>query len=277
MKILNTSGSVVASYSYDAWGKVTTSSSIGQTNPIRYRGYYYDTDTGFYYLQSRYYDPVVKRFISADDASFLGANGDFTSLNLYAYCGNNPVIRQDTEGEAWHILTGALVGAGIGFFSNLFTELTDNKEGVDLSNIIIATTFGALGGAVTAMGLPNTVVSVAMGAFLGGTEEFTKQLFNKEMDMEKIIISSIAGGFGALFSGNGALKDINQYNYIKSQKNIYKKALSNGKSKEMAKSYYRKMTKTIYKIAHRQAARKVAISSGIAITTGNTLNWFGVQ
>ena len=46
-------------YSYDAWGKVTASGSIGQINPIRYRGYYYDTDTGFYYLQSRYYDPAI--------------------------------------------------------------------------------------------------------------------------------------------------------------------------------------------------------------------------
>ena len=66
VKILNTSGGVVATYTYDAWGKVTSSGSIAQINPIRYRGYYYDTDTGFYYLQSRYYDPAVKRFINAD-------------------------------------------------------------------------------------------------------------------------------------------------------------------------------------------------------------------
>ena len=78
MRIVDATGNVVANYSYDAWGKVTASSSIGQTNPIRYRGYYYDTDTGFYYLQSRYYDPVVKRFISADDASLIGVNGDIS-------------------------------------------------------------------------------------------------------------------------------------------------------------------------------------------------------
>ena len=79
VKIVNTSGNVVASYSYDAWGKVTNSGNVvGQYNPIRYRGYYYDTDTGFYYLQSRYYDPVVKRFISADDESLIGVNGDIS-------------------------------------------------------------------------------------------------------------------------------------------------------------------------------------------------------
>ena len=78
MRIVNATGSVVANYYYDAWGKVTVSGSIGQLNPIRYRGYYYDTDTGFYYLQSRYYDPVVKRFISADDESLIGVNGDIS-------------------------------------------------------------------------------------------------------------------------------------------------------------------------------------------------------
>lgn len=106
VKILNTSGTVVATYTYDAWGKVTNSGNVvGQYNPIRYRGYYYDTETGFYYLQSRYYDPVVKRFISADDASLLGANGDFISLNLYAYCLNNPIDRIDSNGEfSWETM-----------------------------------------------------------------------------------------------------------------------------------------------------------------------------
>ena len=79
VKILNDSGNLVASYFYDAWGKVTNSGNIiGLYNPIRYRGYYYDIDTGFYYLQSRYYDPVVKRFISADDESLIGVNGDIS-------------------------------------------------------------------------------------------------------------------------------------------------------------------------------------------------------
>ena len=101
VKIVNTSGNVVASYSYDAWGKVTNSGNIvGLYNPIRYRGYYYDTDTGFYYLQSRYYDPTIKRFINADDASLLGANGDFISFNLYAYCLNNPTMYSDESGYA---------------------------------------------------------------------------------------------------------------------------------------------------------------------------------
>ena len=97
VKIVNTSGSVVGSYSYDAWGKVTASGSIGQINPIRYRGYYYNIDTGFYYLQSRYYDPTVKRFISAD--GYISTGQGFLGFNMYAYCLNNPIIMVDYSGS----------------------------------------------------------------------------------------------------------------------------------------------------------------------------------
>ena len=69
--ILNQAGQKIVSYTYDPWGKVLSvdgseASTIGQLNPIRYRGYYYDTETGFYYLQSRYYDPTVRRFLNPD-------------------------------------------------------------------------------------------------------------------------------------------------------------------------------------------------------------------
>ena len=104
--VYNSSGAKVASYTYsNAWGKCTTSyfnggaSTAVKYNPFRYRGYYYDTETGFYYLQSRYYDPVVGRFISPDDESYLGANGDLISYNLYAYCSNNPVMGYDPSGH----------------------------------------------------------------------------------------------------------------------------------------------------------------------------------
>ena len=134
VKILNTSGAVVASYTYDAWGKVTASGSIGQINPIRYRGYYYDTDTGFYYLQSRYYDPAIKRFISADDTDNLGANRDFTSLNLYAYCGNNPIMRYDPYGYAWyHTVLNNLKGK-----MHRFSQTDLGKEILDVFSIVVS-------------------------------------------------------------------------------------------------------------------------------------------
>ena len=106
--ILDSSGTLVAKYTYDAWGKLLSvtdatgadksadSAFIGNINPVRYRSYYYDTETGVYYLQSRYYDPEVGRFINAD--GILGANGSILAYNLFAYCGNNPIRRSDPNG-----------------------------------------------------------------------------------------------------------------------------------------------------------------------------------
>ena len=89
----------------DAWGKVLavnnyTADNIGDLNPIRYRSYYYDVETGLYYLNSRYYDPEVGRFINADTTDVLeNAQYDINGLNLYAYCDNNPVAGRDDEGD----------------------------------------------------------------------------------------------------------------------------------------------------------------------------------
>ena len=85
--------------------------------PLRYRGYYYDSETGFYYLQSRYYDPANRRFINAD--SYISTNSiDMISYNMFAYCGNNPVIHFDPSG---HFLEELL---------NHFTEALQNVSGI---------------------------------------------------------------------------------------------------------------------------------------------------
>ena len=101
-------GNMLARYTYDAWGKPLTitdgagndvsgnAGHIANVNPFRYRGYYYDAESGLYYLQSRYYDPVVGRFINADGV--LGGNGDMLSFNLFGYCSNNPVNCTDPTG-----------------------------------------------------------------------------------------------------------------------------------------------------------------------------------
>ena len=101
--IYTTSGTKVATYAYDAWGKLISSSYTSgyydpyYYNPFRYRGYYYDVETGFYYLQSRYYDPTTGRFLNAD--IHINANGDLQGFNMYAYCSNNPVMYVDYTGE----------------------------------------------------------------------------------------------------------------------------------------------------------------------------------
>ena len=103
--IIDRTGKQVVSYQYDAWGKVLPTTgelkwSVGVANPFRYRGYYYDQESGLYYLQSRYYDPVVGRFISADTSSVLTASPmEVTEKNLFAYCDNKPTIYLDWNGE----------------------------------------------------------------------------------------------------------------------------------------------------------------------------------
>jgi RHS repeat-associated protein len=108
--ILDSAGAVVVKYVYDAWGNHDVhllkqvyaseqSTHIGYLNPFRYRGYYYDTETKLYYLKTRYYDPVVGRFITIDDLSYIDPE-HINGLNLYAYCGNNPVMNVDPEGTS---------------------------------------------------------------------------------------------------------------------------------------------------------------------------------
>ena len=191
MRIVDTSGTVIANYFYDAWGKVTSSGNVvGQYNPIRYRGYYYDTDTGFYYLQSRYYDPVVKRFISADDESLIGANGDFISLNLYAYCLNNPIDSTDSNGHfaLAIIITGAVVGGLLGAFSAVTTE--ENVTGKDIGMSIVK---GALTGALgSACGLMASATAGIVLACVGGAViDFGMQVTNQYMEKRVLIFQKL--------------------------------------------------------------------------------------
>ena len=110
-------GTLYATYDYDAWGNctvtplvadtaghsITDANHIAHINPFRYRGYMYDSETGLYYLGSRYYDPVTCRMINADTTDVLTASTDQPNhdKNLFAYCDNNPVMRMDDGGEFW--------------------------------------------------------------------------------------------------------------------------------------------------------------------------------
>ena len=112
VKLVTASGSAVATYEYDAWGKVLSATgSMADKNPLRYRGYYYDNETGFYYLRSRYYDPANRRFINAD--SYASTGQGFIGTNMFAYCNNNPVMYVDPAGKSIIGIIIAVV-AGIG-------------------------------------------------------------------------------------------------------------------------------------------------------------------
>ena len=101
--IYDSTGAEVVNYTYDEWGKIlsvtgTLAGTIGQINPIRYRGYYYDNETGFYFLQSRYYDPETGRFLNADSV-ISGMLESVHGYNLFAYCDNNPINKSDSTGN----------------------------------------------------------------------------------------------------------------------------------------------------------------------------------
>ena len=101
--ILNSSGTEVVTYIYDAWGNIlstsgTMASTLGTHNPLRYRGYVYDQETGLYYLQSRYYNPTICRFISVD--AYVSTGQGIFGYNMFAYCRNNPASRKDATGTA---------------------------------------------------------------------------------------------------------------------------------------------------------------------------------
>ena len=100
--MINLSGTEVASYVYDSWGNIKDTKgepTIREINPIRYRGYVYDTETSLYYLQSRYYDPFAGRFLNADVYCDT-ESGTPLSTNMFAYCENNAINNVDYSGNS---------------------------------------------------------------------------------------------------------------------------------------------------------------------------------
>ena len=127
--VYNASGTKLVSYRYNAWGVCSTTyhnegSSTGAAyNPFRYRGYYYDTDLAMYYLKSRYYDPNNCRFINAD--GYVSTGQGLTGYNMFAYCGNNPVMRADPNGEGWILAIALIVVLAASLISCSSTEVTE--------------------------------------------------------------------------------------------------------------------------------------------------------
>ena len=162
--ILDSDGNQVVSYVYDSWGKLISTSgsladTIGSQNPFRYRGYYYDRETGWYYLQSRYYDPEIGRFINPDNISL--ASGSLKSVvnkNMYAYCDNSPIICEDTEGEFWHLVAGAAVGALLSGASQLISNIASGREWHE--GMVSAVAVGAVTGFISVTGFGPVIQGV---------------------------------------------------------------------------------------------------------------------
>ncbi len=122
--IVNESGVPVVRYIYDAWGNTTITTDSGYENlinlsPFAYRSYCYDNDIKMYYLQSRYYDPQICRFINADSSEYLGATGTVLSCNLFAYCENDPMDYIDPKGNVKN--SDIIISRGPGKWENPFS------------------------------------------------------------------------------------------------------------------------------------------------------------
>lgn len=161
--ILNNNFEKIITYEYDSWGKLISikdeqgnnitndTNSIGYKNPYRYRGYRYDNETGLYYLQSRYYDPEIGRFIGADD--LLATSCGVLEHNMYAYCNNNPINQMDSSGD----ISIAIVGLVIGIAALVISSFNSSSNTGVVSSLVEGV--GSVASSVTS-GVKNAVSTV---------------------------------------------------------------------------------------------------------------------
>ena len=168
--IYNTSGTLVAKYLYDAWGNCTisgetTNYAVANANPIRYRSYYYDDDTGLYYCNARYYSPKWHRFISPDDTSYLNPE-TVNGLNQYCYCNNDPVNYADPSGHFgfWALAAITLGAMIIGGSAQLASNAIAGETGSDLWRGVPG---AALGSGVNALALCLALPTGGASLFIG--------------------------------------------------------------------------------------------------------------
>ena len=175
----------VATYDYDAWGNVVRKSgTMADVNPIRYRGYYYDAETGFYYLNTRYYDPEIRRFVNADNYELLPElAGVYGQVNLYNYCNNNPVMYTDPTGESWSDFWGWVT---TGFMTIGAVAL------IGVAAFTSVATFGAL---------PAIMIGAGVGALAGMSGSIISQGGFANANPWNVAISGAIGGTIGAVSG----------------------------------------------------------------------------
>ena len=193
--IIDENGEVVVNYVYDTWGKVisvsgTLADTVGEQNPIRYRGYYYDTETGLYYLNSRYYDPETGRFISAD---VQAENG-----NLYAYCQNDPVNLTDESGylsKLWKRIIKIAIGVVATVAAVAITVATGGAALPVVGGVIASTLIsGGIAAGVTALqgGSKDDILEAGIDGLCDGL------MWGGIFALGGSIINSVSGGSTAL-------------------------------------------------------------------------------
>ena len=280
--IVDSTGNIVAKYVYDPWGMViavtdgngndvsATANHIANINPIRYRGYYLDSETGFYYLQSRYYFPLWKRFINADDSQNIGETGNFLGINAFAYCENNPISYIDPEGN---VVTpanviGAAIGAVIGivgglFLGNWFADILKLKGW--RRGLFIGGVTALVGAAAAAIGYfvgPYvSKIAVKLGKYIAKLVQKGKLVLKKLSTKAKTAVRSlvektccfVAGTLVSTPSGEKTIEDIAIGDYV------YSKNTSTGEFG--AKKVSNVFVKKTYTLYHVITDKEVIIAS----------------
>ena len=157
--ILNKAGKAVVEYTYDAWGNIVSiegdyKNGLGLRNPLLYRGYVYDRETKLYYLQSRYYDPAMGRFLNAD--AYTSTGQGIIGNNMFAYCGNNPIQNADSQGTFFFTALGAFTG----FIGSALTTAALNLVTGSDNDVFTAGINGAVGGAIAGAGVDAALVII---------------------------------------------------------------------------------------------------------------------
>ena len=238
ISLLDNAGEVSVYYRYNAWGVCTVldsngaqiddTSHIGNLNPFRYRSYYYDTETKLYFLKTRYYDPEICRFITIDDISYLDPD-TINGINLYAYCGNNPIVYFDPAGLFMistavliGAIVGAIVGAGVGFGIAVYNDYKDDGEifngSIKWYDYLGATVLGCVIGAAVGAALGYGIGYLAGGTYANG-----------------LVAKSVTKGVNVFFSQTNKVHKLfkltrhNLSNYtVKTAAKLMKKTLARG-------------------------------------------------
>ena len=209
--IIDTEGNIICTYTYDGYGnhivldengkEDTSLTSIGHLNPFRYRGYYFDEESGLYYLNSRYYDPETGRFISPDVLSILDeTKGQINGLNLYMYCNDNPIMFYDPNGNAFlSIVFGMAIGFAIGGVFEIGKQIYENgwnPSDWDWKQIGLSALGGGAAGAISSIPINNVKFLGYFLSFLtGGTASVIGGLISGSVNsIQTGIIAFTIGG-----------------------------------------------------------------------------------
>ena len=300
--LIDSNGNVVVQYKYDAWGNhavlylnkvndkeqyseaedaafdenYAKNKTLAELNPFRYRGYYYDEETGLYYLKSRYYDPEVGRFITIDDISYLDPE-TINGLNLYAYCGNNPVMNVDPNGTfLFSLLIAIVVGAVFSTAASIVGQLATTGT-VNWAQVGISALFGAVASGLSVTGIGGIVGQFLIQGSLAALETVSLSAIDGtlgQLSVGEIFTTFVFAGLLGSIGAKGGAQEFKRISQIEgSLVKVLKRDFIKAGIQGFKQTWIEKSSKYI-KVFIRPFLRSTGIST--AISTGVTVitEWF---